>query len=204
MKTTSKRGRRPTEGETVPKTGRNRLLLLSALVLASLTSVECQRWNEFTGDGTFTDHGWDSFQPRYEVTFPLIPLSAGSASQYRMKGFPSEEFTLELWIAGTESLGLLSSEMDAVYDHLKEARLTVRVSFDSPNSERASYEGMLVGDWVPSWSGQLMYYIDSLSGLQFDTDQEVDLLLEVRALENVDLSEYAIEPRLVAGGREFS
>jgi len=82
----------------------NRFAILSVLVLMV---VGCYNASSYSGDGTLTDNGYSSAIDRYVLDLEAVEIGSQYENQYRLKGLPSEEFTIGLRIRSGEPIEIV-------------------------------------------------------------------------------------------------
>jgi hypothetical protein len=158
----------------------------------------CSDRVSFEGDGTLTDHGVLSNNPRYQIRLqPAISLAAAGRHEFKFKGAPEVPLSLMLEIQGGGKYEVLSALRTSVRVAVLEADGEVICVAEGPLT-KWKLKWPVLGEGGAYWTGA--YWKRSCLDRTFGTTQWYTVLCEVSDAESTPA--VVVTPLLEGGGWE--
>ena len=153
--------------------------------------------DSYSGDGQITDSGFWSY-PRYDITFPHIPLRDTKTYTFVSTGLPPVPLTLQLRVMGKADL-----------DTLKRSNTWIEFRFievdGSPAGITICHGGGFLKDWILTYSPvglkDSKYWHPDFRNIKVKRREEYVVYLYVKNMDP-KISRISLEPFLTGGGNE--
>jgi len=179
-------------------------LFLAAVVgiVAFLILFAWSPWNawRYRGDGKFSDRGFFAY-PRYVVTFADMSLSASGESRFHLRGIPTEEMTLLLYVKGSSGSTEERLRLTKVPVTI-EAVLTDSRGRDVCHASGRPEDSNQDGIWVLMSGGDAGYWHWQCNHVQLHSNEAYNLVLRVLSTGQT-VEKVVVTPTLEGGGLEL-
>lgn len=175
------------------------LCLLGVTMRKHLFELLPYSTSSFSGDATIRDYGFWTY-PRYEISFPKIPLNRPGRHVYFVRGLPPPRLTLCLTVPWPSEAMSLSQSESKLRGLTSSSNVRVTISDDSGNvvCERS----LSLCDWVLSVSiADARFWLPAFRDLRFRRTCQYTVAIEVDC-DNTTFEPVMAEPILAGGGIE--
>jgi hypothetical protein len=181
---------------------KNLILTLTFGVVALLVVIAWSPWNalRYRGDGRFSDNGFFSY-PRYVLTFPEMPLYETGEHRYFLRGLPSEEMTLLLYVKGSSGSEEERSRLTTLQAKI-EAVLTDSRGKDVCRASGSPDLSNKDGNWVLMSGAEAAYWHWQCAHVQVRSNESYNLLIRVISA-NPKGERVLVTPTFQGGGLEL-
>jgi len=155
--------------------------------------------SSFGGDGTIRDSGFWTY-PRYEITFPKIPLNRSGRHAYSVKGLPNQlTFCLRVPWQGS---GTKVSELESRLRRLASST-NVKVGITDDSGLVVCEHSSLLSEWVLSVSvDRAKFWHQACRDLPFRRHHQFTVAIQVDCSDTA-VEKVVAEPIFQGGGNEL-